>query len=121
MKVTNELTQDLRTKQLGRNFRQANAAKVPNEYVPQTSQETADAYSGVVAHLCARHRVIHCKDDIQWVFQRRKKGGAERPWRGVGYFRARNALIRVCASLCGRIDSCALAILASLPDHIGGS
>ena len=84
-------------------------------------QETADDYVGVLARFCDRHRVITCKDDIQWILQRRKRGGAERPWRGVGYFRTREALIRACASLCGRIDPSAMAILLALPAQIGGA
>lgn len=89
---------------------------------PQVSRhETADDYLGVIAHLCTSHRVIVCKDAIQWVLQRRKTGGAERPWRAVGYFRARNALIRVSATLCSRIDLAAMASLAALPSHFGGA
>jgi hypothetical protein len=88
----------------------------------QTShRETSDTYHGVITHLCARHRVIACKDGLQWILQQRKKGGAERPWRGVGYFRTREALVRVSATLCGRIGPSALAILAALPDVIGRS
>jgi len=47
--------------------------------------------------------------------------GAGRPWRGVGYFRTRCALIRVSASLYGRIDPNAMAILDVRPDKIGAS
>jgi hypothetical protein len=65
--------------------------------------------------------VIVCKDAIQWALQQRKKGGAERPWRSVGYFRTRSALLRVSATLCSRIDPAALAILLALPDQIGGA
>jgi len=83
--------------------------------------ETADDYVSLIAQLCPRHRVIVCKDRIQWILQRRKKGGAERSWRGAGYFRTRDALIRVSASLCGRIDPAAMAILAALPSHFGGA
>ena len=83
--------------------------------------ETADECVNVIAQLCARHRVIVCKDAIQWVLQKRKKGGAERPWRSVGYFRTRSALLRVSATLCGRIDPAAVAILLALPDQIGGA
>ena len=83
--------------------------------------ETADAYRNIVAQLCSRHRVIDCKDSIQWILQSRKKGGAERPWRGVGYFRTRDALIRASASLCGRVDPAAMAVLADLPSHFGGA
>jgi hypothetical protein len=83
--------------------------------------ETADDYAGIIAHLCPRHRIIVCKDAVQWILQQRKKGGAERPWRGVGYFLDREALIRASATLCGRIDPCSMAILAALPQHFGGA
>jgi hypothetical protein len=85
-----------------------------------SNQETFDHYGGVIAHLCPVQRVVTWCDDLQWMLQRRKKGGAERPWRGVGYFRTRDALIRVCARLCGRIDPDARAILVALPAQIGG-
>ena len=87
----------------------------------ENTQETSDGFSGVIAHLCDSHRVITCRDNHQWITQYRKKGGAERPWRGVGYFRTRVALIRACATLCGRIDPSAMAILMALPSHIGGA
>ena len=83
--------------------------------------ETSDAYGRVIAQLCARHRVIVCKDALQWILQQRKKGGAERPWRSVGYFRTRSALLRVSATLCSRIDPAAVAILLALPDQVGGA
>jgi hypothetical protein len=86
-----------------------------------SKQETSDHYGGVIARLCPVHRVVTCRDDLQWIVQRRKKGGAERPWRGVGYVRTRDALIRVCASLCGRIDPHAMVILVTLPAQIGGA
>ena len=83
-----------------------------------TLQETADAYADVVAHLCSRHRVVVCKNAIQWILQYRKNGSAERPWRGVGHFRTRDALIRSCATLCGRIDPAAMAnLLAPSATH----
>ena len=85
------------------------------------THETADGYAQIVAYLCDGWRVIVCKDNIQWILQRRKKGGAERPWRAVGYFRTREALIRLCAASCGRIDPATLAALAALPETIGGA
>ena len=105
----------------GRSDRQAIAARTPTLSASGHHHETSDAYTGIIAHLCACHRVIACKDGLQWILQRRKKGGAERPWRGVGYFRTREALVRVSATLCGRIDTSAVAILAALPDVIGRS
>ena len=91
----------------------------PVDQQTSSHHETADNYHGVIAQFCARHRVITDKDAIQWILQQRKKGGAERSWKGVGYFRTREALIRVSASLCGRIDPAALATLAALPEFFG--
>ena len=88
---------------------------------PGSHHETSDAYACVTTQLCPRHRVIVCNDAIQWILQQRKKGGAERPWRGIGYFRTRDALLRVSATLCGRIDPAAMALLLALPDQIGGA
>jgi hypothetical protein len=118
---TQKFDRDLRVQDSDRETRQAIAANSRKLSSSGNLQETADQYRGLVAQLCDRHRVVTCKDDLQWILQRRKKGGAERPWRGVGYFRTREALIRVCASLCSRIDPSALAILAALPGHIGRS
>jgi hypothetical protein len=88
---------------------------------PSVGQETSDIYEGVVTKLDDTHRVIVCRDGIQWITQRRKAGGADRLWRGLGYFRTRKALIRACATLCERADPGAMSILLALPDVIGGA
>lgn len=75
----------------------------------------------VVVRLSEGWRVIRCKDDLQWILQRRKKGGAERPWRAVGFYLTRDALLRASASASARIDPAALAALAALPERIGGA
>ncbi|MBF9031701.1 hypothetical protein HKCCE3408_14970 [Rhodobacterales bacterium HKCCE3408] len=83
--------------------------------------ETADTYAGVMCHLCPRHRVIACKDGLQWILQRRDGQRAGRPrWTGVGYFRTRNALIAVSRALCKRMDPNGMAMLVALPGMIGG-
>lgn len=87
-----------------------------------THHETADDYTGIVAQLCPRHRVVICRDAIQWILQRRDAQRAGQPrWTGIGYFRTRNALISVSRTECERIDPNAVAILAALPGTIGGS
>ncbi|WP_050930102.1 hypothetical protein [Aestuariivita boseongensis] len=86
-----------------------------------SNQETSDHYARVVVRLCPRHRVIVCKDNIQWILQRRKNGGGEWPWRALGYFRTRDALIRLSASLCSRVDPSAMVALSALPELIGGA
>jgi hypothetical protein len=87
-----------------------------------THHETSDDYTGIVAQVCPRHRVVICKDAIQWILQRRDAQRAGRPrWTGIGYFRTRSALIAVSRTVCARIDPNAMAILAALPGTIGGS
>ena len=83
--------------------------------------ETSDTYTGLVARLCDRWRVVTCRDQLQWILQRRDAQRSGQPrWKGVGYFRTREALIRVSRALCERIDPAAMAILLALPDRIGG-
>lgn len=62
-----------------KNGRQAEFSRA--EKGARSTHETADGYSRVVTHLCDGWRMIFCKDNNQWILQRRKKGGAERPWR----------------------------------------
>ena len=90
---------------------------------PQTShRETSDTYHGVIAHLCARHRVIICKDAIQWILQARRGERHGQPrWEALHYLRTRDTLIRLSHAICGRIDPVALAILTDLPVIIGGA
>ena len=86
---------------------------------PESGQETSDNYEAVLSVLDHRHRVIICRDGIQWIIQRRKTGGAARPWRALGYHTTRNALIRACATLCREIDPSVMSLLLALPDVIG--
>lgn len=98
--MENQIAEDIRLRSHDYEF--ASELKDPTVPPITSRHETADNYYGVIVHLTARHRVVICKDAIQWILQRRKNGDAKRPWRGVGYFRTRDALIRVSATLCGR-------------------
>lgn len=83
-------------------------------------QETGDDYRKVVVQLSDELRVVICKDGVQWILQRRKAGGAERPWRAVRFHRTREGLMRSCALFCSRIDPSALVALMAMPDVIRG-
>ncbi|NND43237.1 MAG: hypothetical protein HKO04_14300 [Silicimonas sp.] len=88
----------------------------------QNQQETADQYIGVVARLCDRHRIVVCKDAIQWILQARRGERHGQPrWEGLHYCRTSEALSRLCHTVCGRIDPAAMAILLALPAQIGGA
>lgn len=84
--------------------------------------ETSHQYVGLVAQLCPRHRVIIDKDVVQWILQKRDAQRSGQPrWKGVAYFRTREALVRVSRRLCSHIDPAALATLAALPEVFGGA
>ena len=82
--------------------------------------ESDDRYPGVVAALNQHHRVIRCRDGIQWILQRRH--GPERlagtRWDGRSYCRTSEALNRCCREHAGAIEPTAQAILSALPDRI---
>lgn len=84
-----------------------------------THKESSGDYHRVVAILNPRHRVIVCRDGIQWILQRRagERHGRAR-WDSRSYCRTREGLNRVCRELAGEIDPIAAATLASLPNYI---
>lgn len=89
-----------------------------NAELHSQSNESAEFYGHVVARLNARWRVIECKDQIQWILQRRDAGrshGAR--WRGQSYCLTRAVLIRLCGSLDEASDPNALRTLEALPDR----
>lgn len=92
--------------------------RMTDNLVEGQGHETADSYAQIVARLSEHWRVIACKDSLQWIAQRRKNGGAERPWRAGCYFRTRAALTRFCATSCGPVDPNAMATIAGLPSRL---
>jgi hypothetical protein len=46
--------------------------------------ETADGYARVIASS-GRWRVVRCRDDLQFIVQKRRRGTAPRPWRAEAY------------------------------------
>ncbi|WP_413717392.1 hypothetical protein [Silicimonas sp. MF1-12-2] len=88
----------------------------------RSHHETSDAYGRVLAHLGTRHRVIVCKDAIQWILQARRGQRHGQPrWEALHYCRTHDALVRLSHAFCSRIDPAALTILLALPDQIGGA
>lgn len=63
---------------------------------PPDHRETDDNYRGEVFRR-GDHRVVLCRDGIQWIIQRRRKGAGER-WKALGYCTTRKALIRLWTS-----------------------
>lgn len=78
-------------------------------------REEADNYHTVIVHT-ETHRVILCRDCIQWILQRRsgKRHGLPR-WASISYVTTRKALTRVWIEQTGEHS----AVLDKLPETIG--
>jgi hypothetical protein len=84
--------------------------------VPKAHHETSDDYIKIIVRLNDSWRVIVCKDNIQWVLQRRDAGRSGSPrWRGVSYHCELKALIRVSRTRAKKLEVTALAQLEALP------
>ena len=85
----------------------------------ETRRETSDFYSGVIAVLTSRWRVVTCRDGIQWIVQKRTAEPLHKGiWRGRSYHTNQNSLIEACAKLELLSDDKARADLDALPSII---
>jgi len=80
--------------------------------------EGGDSYVRVVARLNDRWRVIVCRDEMQWILQRRHDRQRQPRWEGNSYCQTRAALLRCIRERAGFCDLAALECVAALPDHI---
>ena len=56
--------------------------------------ETADEYAYVIVMLNPRQRVIRCRHNLQWIFQRSTSADLNKGhWVGLSYYASRESLI----------------------------
>jgi hypothetical protein len=77
-------------------------------------RESAEAYAGEVFRL-GRYRIAACKQDLQWLFQRRRprKSAGGAAWDTVAYCATRKGLMRLHRAHTGADAS----EIASLPEY----
>ena len=93
-------------------------AKPSKTRIPTTKShyETADNYVGVIAYLDERHRVIICKDALQWIIQgKRGQRRGQRRWTEKSYLTSPEGVIKASHALCGPLAPNVLATLRALP------
>lgn len=81
-------------------------------------RERSDRYAGEI-HRAGDWRVALCRDGLQWLLQRRRttrQEGATAAWDSLGYFRGRDALVRLWRAYSGQ-EGAALERL--LPERCG--
>ena len=85
--------------------------RVPASLV--SHREADDSYPGIVM-ISDKVRVVNCKDDMQWIVQRRSGD----QWRAMSFCRTRKVLIRDARRRNDdELSPSALAILEALPDR----
>ena len=55
--------------------------------------EQQEDYPYVVVNIRTHFRLIECRDNIQWILQRRDKN--KERWRGISYFMFKKSMVRV--------------------------
>lgn len=48
--------------------------------------ETSDNYKFIEKQIDDKHRIIRCKEDIQYISQIKTGGNAQRPWRAISFY-----------------------------------
>ena len=72
--------------------------------------EQQQDYPYVVVNIRTHFRLIECRDNIQWILQRRDK--SKERWRGISYFMFKKSMVRVFHE--NRLDT---DLLKTLPKH----
>ena len=80
-------------------------------------RERDDAYLGTIVLFSKRWRLVLCKDQMQWIIQRKESSHAG-PWRAEKYVTSRSALIRACGTLGLLSDPATEAVFYALPDYV---
>jgi hypothetical protein len=83
-------------------------------------QESSESYAHVILKSGEKHRVIQCRDNIQWILQIHsgEVDGSKR-FRNLSYIRTRGPLIDACRSVNPDITKSELNKLEKLPAVCG--
>lgn len=80
-------------------------------------RERDDAYIGTIIQFSPRWRLIHCKDQMQWIIQ--KKESSHRGfWRSKQYLTRKDSVLEASGRLGLLSDPKVDAVLHALPDHV---
>lgn len=82
---------------------------------PQSKAESSPTYSKTIATLNEAHRLVICKDDLQWIIQRLYG----QKYEGIRYCRSKRGLLRSINDLRFTLSPEGKAAIDSLPDWIG--
>ena len=77
-------------------------------------RERDDAYLGTIVQFSPRWRLILCKDQMQWIIQK-KESSRRGDWRGLKYITCKDGVLKASGSLGLLSDPKVKAVLHALP------
>ena len=77
-------------------------------------RERDDAYSGTIVQFSPRWRLILCKDQVQWILQK-KESSHQGFWRSKQYFTCKDSVLEASGRLGLLCDESIQAIIEALP------
>ena len=77
-------------------------------------RERDDAYSGTIVQFSPRWRLILCKDQVQWILQK-KESSHQGFWRGKQYLTCKDSVLEASGRLGLLCDESIKAIIEALP------
>ena len=89
-------------------------ARLSNSHI--SHRERDEAYLGTIVQFSPRWRLILCKDQMQWIIQK-KESSRRGDWRGLKYVTSRESVFVACGKLELFFDPEVEATLRRLPDH----
>jgi len=85
-------------------------------YTRISHREREDGYIATVVQFNQRWRLVLCKDQIQWIIQR-KESSRRGDWRGLKYLTSRESVFAACGKLELLSDPKVEEILNALPEQ----
>jgi hypothetical protein len=81
-------------------------------------RERDDAYTGTIVQFSPRWRLILCKDQVQWILQK-KESSHQGFWRSKHYLTCKDSVLEASGRLGLLSDAKAEAVLNALPTRTG--
>lgn len=82
----------------------------------KSHRERDGAYIGTIVQFSPRWRLILCKDQMQWIIQK-KESSRRGDWRGKQYLTCKDSVLKACGSLGLLSDPNTEAVLTTLPER----
>jgi hypothetical protein len=86
--------------------------------IAPSHRERDDGYSGALVQLTTTERIALCRDNLQYIYQRRHRDGSHGgAWRAVSYATNKSSIVAIHVSTEALLDPETRAALDALPER----